>query len=193
MKNKGITIVALIITIIVLLILATISISLVINNGVLDKAQHGVDKYSEEEELEQIKLAVASAMLKGKGFLDIDNLNSELRDKFGADKEAIESSNGWSFKLDKNYTIDKNGNVEEKESLLPAEYQQVEYIESTGMQYIDTKIIIEDYGKVKIEYISTLKGYVIASLERGFYYGLRPGAELLGNNRNKMAYCIRCL
>ena len=140
MKNKGITLVALIITIIVLLILATVSISLVINNNVLDKAQHGGDKYSEEEELEQIKLAVASAMLKGNGFLDTDNLNSELQDRFGNDKEVIESSNEWSFKLDKSYRIYEDGKVEESQSILPAEYQQVEYLESSGTQYIDTKL-----------------------------------------------------
>lgn len=53
----GITLVALVISIIVLLILATVSISLVINNGILDKAKYAVNKYSEGEIIEQIKLA----------------------------------------------------------------------------------------------------------------------------------------
>ena len=128
MKSKSaITLVALIITIIILLILATVSISLVINNNVLDKAQHGVDRYSEEEEIEQIKLAVASARLKGNGFLDTDNLNSELQEKFGEDKEVIHNNKFYSFKLDKNYRIYKDGIIEEG-PLLPDEYQQVEYI-----------------------------------------------------------------
>ena len=56
-KEKAITLVALIITIIILLILATVSISLVINNGILDKAKTAVDKYSDGEIEEQIKLA----------------------------------------------------------------------------------------------------------------------------------------
>ena len=56
-NSRGITLVALIITIIVLLILATVSINLVINNGILDKAKTAVDKYSEGEICEQIKLA----------------------------------------------------------------------------------------------------------------------------------------
>ena len=86
MKNKGVTLVALIITIIILLILATVSISLVINNNILDKAQHGVDKYSEEEELEQIKLAfwqakqvkdkptcIIAKTIKGKGVSFMEN------------------------------------------------------------------------------------------------------------------------
>ena len=174
-ENKGITLVALIITIIVLLILATVSISLVINNGILDKAQHGVDKYSEEEELEQIKLAVASAMLKGNGFLTTNNLNSELQVMFGEEAEAKTIDEYWRFN---GYKIEQDGKVERT---LPKEYQEVEYIESTGTQYIDTMFVVKDYNKVKIEYVSTLKGYVIALLEREFYYGLRPGAQGLNN------------
>ena len=56
-NSKGITLVALIITIIILLVLATVSINLVINGGILDKSKSAVDKYSDEELMEQIKLA----------------------------------------------------------------------------------------------------------------------------------------
>ena len=56
-QAKGITLVALIITIIVLLILAMVSISLIMNEGIISKSKSGVDKYSEEEIGEQIKLA----------------------------------------------------------------------------------------------------------------------------------------
>ena len=51
--NRGITLVALIITIIVLLILAGVSLSFVFNGGILDKAQQAVDKYQNESEKEQ--------------------------------------------------------------------------------------------------------------------------------------------
>ena len=56
-NTKGITLVALIITIIVLLILAMVSISLIINTGIITKTKTAVDKYSEGEIEEQIKLA----------------------------------------------------------------------------------------------------------------------------------------
>ena len=73
-KNKNaITLLALIITVIILLILATVSISLIINSGILDHAQHGVDKYSAQEEFEQVQLAVTSAQLKGNDFLTYEN------------------------------------------------------------------------------------------------------------------------
>ena len=46
-KNNGITLVALIITIIVLLILAGVSISFVFNGGILDKTQEAVNEYQD--------------------------------------------------------------------------------------------------------------------------------------------------
>ncbi len=58
-ENKGITLVALIITIIVLLILAGVSLSFVLNGGILDKSQQAVNEYqnaanNESEILEYI-------------------------------------------------------------------------------------------------------------------------------------------
>ena len=70
--NKGITLVALIITIIVLLILAGVSLSFVFNGGILDKAQQAVDEYknaSEKEQniLEQIDEYIKSEIGEGTG------------------------------------------------------------------------------------------------------------------------------
>ena len=76
-EDKGITLVALIISIIVLLILATVSISLVINNGILDKAKSAVDKYSDGENEEQIKLAYQEyqmAKYTGTDMSDIEDI-----------------------------------------------------------------------------------------------------------------------
>ena len=167
MKSKSaITLVALIITIIVLLILATVSISLVINNGILDKAQQGVDKNSEEEELEQIKLAVASAMLKGNGFLDTDNLNSELHERIDENENAEKNGTNWNYK---GYLIDKNGNVVKYDKLLPKEYQQVEYIESTGTQYIDTKIVANSTMKIDLKCKCLGSSFVFGSRSSSSY------------------------
>ena len=53
MRNqKGITLVALIITIIILLILAIVSINLVMNGGIIGKAEKGTDSYLEAEKRE---------------------------------------------------------------------------------------------------------------------------------------------
>ena len=55
--QRGITLVALIITIIVLLILAIVSIRLVMNDGIIGRAERGTQAYKESEIQEQIKLA----------------------------------------------------------------------------------------------------------------------------------------
>ncbi len=50
LKNqKGITLVALVVTIVVLIILATISISIALNGGIADKAQKAGSAYQQEE------------------------------------------------------------------------------------------------------------------------------------------------
>ena len=54
--QSGITLVALIITIIVLLILAMVSISLVMNSGIIDKSNHAVNQYRASEINEQQQL-----------------------------------------------------------------------------------------------------------------------------------------
>ena len=62
-EQKAITLVALIITIIVLLILAIVSIRLVMNGGIIDRAERGTQEYSESEIQEQIKLAYSEWQL----------------------------------------------------------------------------------------------------------------------------------
>ena len=62
MAERGITLVALVITIIVLLILAGVSISLVVgNNGVLTQATNAVEKNREAQAREEVEMAWASA------------------------------------------------------------------------------------------------------------------------------------
>lgn len=51
-SSKGITLVALVITIIILLILAGVTLSIVFNDGLIDKSQNAVDKYSNAQDAE---------------------------------------------------------------------------------------------------------------------------------------------
>lgn len=135
-NSKGITLVALVISIIVLLILATVTIqTLTGNNGLLTKEETAVQSNKDSQELEKIKLAVAAAQLAGEGTLTTTNLKNELRTNFN-DNDINNNlkfvSDYWTYK---GYKIENNGNVEKG---LPKEYQQVEYIESSGKQYINT-------------------------------------------------------
>ena len=62
-KNKGITLVALVVTIVILLILAGISISALTNTGIFGKAIQSKEKSEESQEEEIIKLALYSKEL----------------------------------------------------------------------------------------------------------------------------------
>ena len=84
-RKKGITLISLVISIIVLLILAGVSISLVVgNNGVLTQASNAVIESKKAKAIEEVKLAWTSAKLKYYGDWTINStvtLNTYLEDK----------------------------------------------------------------------------------------------------------------
>jgi len=62
-KNNGITLIALVVTIVILIILATISISIILNDGFIDRTVRGKELHElerEKERLELVKTDVAS-------------------------------------------------------------------------------------------------------------------------------------
>lgn len=157
-QNNAITLIALVITIIVLLILAGVTIvTLTGDNGLLQKAQTAKDENEVAKELELIKLAVSAAQVEGKGTLITENLNDELKKSFNNDNEVIEVSIGWIYKAKNIYRIYKEGNVE-KGDLIPNEYQRVEYVETTGSGYIDTEYVFKNKPKVVGEIMITSSG-----------------------------------
>ncbi len=77
-QNKGITLIALVITIIVLLILAAVTINtLTGENGIITRASQAADATGEANAEEQVQLAVVASM-ETDGTIDLDNLNEEL-------------------------------------------------------------------------------------------------------------------
>ena len=137
--RSGITLIALVITIIVLLVLAGIAISMIAgDNGILTKTKTTVKSNIDAQEQEELQLVVIAAKLAGMGDLTTDNLNNELRTKYNnSELEVTEVPVGWIYS---GYTIYKDGLIKKGEILVPIEYTQVEYIESTGTQYIDTGV-----------------------------------------------------
>ena len=118
-KNQGITLIALVITVIVLLILAGISISMIAgNNGVLNKAIEAKEMTEEAEDIEKIKLAISDAQIGENGYQELttDNLENAL---INDGTKAIVSDNEDGTKhilfLDKKkeYELDSNGNIED--------------------------------------------------------------------------------
>ena len=73
--RKGITLIALVITIIVLLLLAGVSITMLSGqDGILNKASSAKKLNKEQSIIEQIKLSVQSAMIEGDGNVDFPDL-----------------------------------------------------------------------------------------------------------------------
>ena len=122
LKNtKGITLIALVITIIVLLILAGVTIAMLTgDNGLLTKAQSSKDKNDEASVEEKIKLAVMYSRMNTNGDSEINlveledelkrNFNNDVSiDKKGADNNLpwYVSNNGYMFEIKEDGTVGK--------------------------------------------------------------------------------------
>ena len=124
-QESGITLVALIVSIIVLLILATVSINLVINNGILDKAKYAVDKYSDEQIKEEIALLTQEMKMH-------QVLNG------GSEEDALRSI----FQShDSNATVTKSGSVYEvtymgKGFLLGSDLEYIERVDTNTDEWV---------------------------------------------------------
>ena len=115
-QEKGITLIALVVTIIVLLILAGISISaLAGQNGLLNRAVESKEATGIAQTEEAIKVAVMDAATQGLGTITDANLKTALNNNVGAGKYEItgDETNGWTVTVDgKDYKISSTGNME---------------------------------------------------------------------------------
>ena len=116
LKNeKAITLIALVITIIVLIILAGVSINLVLgNDGIITKAREARENTVVGQEKEQVELAYVSAAVKklGDSVTDTD-LQTELNSSVGNGKTKVTGSKILSvhfYETNHNYTVN-NGTV----------------------------------------------------------------------------------
>ena len=96
LKNKkGITLIALVVTIVVLLILAGVSINLVLdNNGIIAKSKDAKNNAIESDEKEKVEMAYVSATLKKLGdTVTAEELQEELDSSVGTGKTDV-TTNG---------------------------------------------------------------------------------------------------
>ena len=114
-KNKGITLIALVITIIVLLILAGVSIAMLTGeNGVLTKAQSAKTETDNASAKEKVQLAILGSY-DNSGDLSLDKLKVEVANQG-------ETVTGDTFpvtvSMDRHdFEVDSDGNVTEKKKL----------------------------------------------------------------------------
>ena len=83
---------------------------------------------------------------------------------------------GWSRRLD--------GIIANNSNNLPSEYQEVEYIESTGMQYIDTGVIANNVYKAKFQFSMTENNTTIQGIMGGGWSSNNKTYQLIRNGTN---------
>ena len=114
-RNKGITLIALVVTIIVLLILAGISISMLTGqNGILNRAAEAKSKNGTAQNEDLVKLSTMDALSQGLGTITDANLKTALNNHIGEGKYEItgDATNGWTVTVDgKDYRVEATGIV----------------------------------------------------------------------------------
>ncbi len=122
LKNaKGITLIALVVTIVVLLILAGVSINLVLdNNGIIQKGKDAKSATIVADEKSKVEMAYVSAAVKKLGdAVTADELQEELDASVGIGKTVVTSNGDGTLNVlfnatGNNYSVD-NGAVEKIE------------------------------------------------------------------------------
>ena len=87
LKEKGITLVALVITIIVLLILSGVIISTLVNGGILKKSQQATNEYQKQQATEIMKLKITNLQVSNYVEKQKELILQELADGLCEDKE----------------------------------------------------------------------------------------------------------
>ena len=118
-KNRGITLIALVVTIIVLLILAGVSINMLTGqNGILKRATEAKNTTEVASEKEGIQMAVTTSQMSSANYTSIkkDGLQSELNSYFGKEKTTLDDNKDGSYTVTMNnskrkYTIEDDGSI----------------------------------------------------------------------------------
>ena len=121
-KQTGITLIALVVTIIVLIILAGVSIAMLVgDNGIITQAQRADELTTQAQQKEAIELAVASIQSQGTLELDKTKLEAALQSQLGDTSYTLTENGDGSFQLqiaERSYYIDSTGEVITEEDMI---------------------------------------------------------------------------
>ncbi len=127
-KNaKGITLLALAVTIVVLLILTSIGIKLALgNNGIIGEAKNAKELAEIDEEKGIVKRATTVSLIKSKGSkVEQDTLEKALDDETGEGKTEVSNAGDvleiMFINSNRYYEVDKDGNVSEPQEVVKDE------------------------------------------------------------------------
>ena len=150
-ERKGITLIALVITIIVLLILAGVSIAMLTGqNGILTQAQNAKTTNENKSAEEKVKLAIMAAKSQSTdGSLELDKLTTEVTTNYGGQVDGTAfpvtvTIDGKSFK------VDGDGNTTLKDSETAG---KVTIIEGNGKNVGDIIAITSTKGTTEKFYV----------------------------------------
>ena len=165
-SKKGISLIVLIITIIVVIILAAVVILTLSKNNPIESAKEARFKEDVRTFQDELALYISKQYANAGGHWDgnisaksyneivdyIPSFTKKYEGKFIINNNNLEYTN----KLDdKEKEYSQNLNVRENVfKLLPDEYQQVEYIESTGTQWIDARLnSVSKKARIKVKFM----------------------------------------
>ena len=147
-KERGITLIALVITIIVLLILAGVSITMLTgDNGILTQAQNAKDKTEIASEKEAIQLTIINYRVNNE---EKYNIGEKLYDR------TLQNGDKW------NVIVEKDTNK----------------IYGTDWNYIEKETNVESYGKTKRKWIANYETGEVIEFEDSKHTKLRYGDNL---------------
>ena len=156
--KNGITLIALVITIIVLLILAGVTIAtLTGDNGILTKAQNAKEKNAQKTVEEQINLAVQASRINEGLVIDKDILEQELTNNGIEITKSENDELPWTVKKDGYvYTISENGEIKEKEGIAITT-GDIEILKgSTKGKKVSAQILSGETGTIKWEHTGNI-------------------------------------
>ncbi len=207
--DRGITLIALIVTIIVILILSTITINMVTGeNGIIKNANNAKETTEIENEKEIVQRATINAIEKNKyGDITVDGLQNELKGKATVKKIRKKIV----VKIDdseRSYYIDDDGNVFEYEyfdlAIMENGYdfhnRMADYRTSILRVIVLDNMNIPEYAykvfDVSKEQNETVKAWLIKSEENtdmyDLYIGSNEGVEI-ENCDSMFAYYSNCV
>lgn len=169
-EKNGITLIALVVTIVVLLILAGISINLVLgDNGIVNRTKDAKEKTEYAQEKERVQYAVIDALDWETTTVQTEKLKEALKNEFNLSDTEInnrletKSDNGpWIYNGDKGkHEIDENGSISKK-------------LES-GLYDLDDNQIYDWNELLKKGYITVTDGV----LTTGYKYSKNPNENNL--------------
>ena len=182
-KTQGITLIALVVTIIVLLVLAGVSISMLTGeNGILKRAAEAKEKTNESQDLEYLKLKATEALMDYYQKNTTESEDEYILDKWNADKTNkidVHTADKTITYNGKVYAIsDIVGNESEKKKITENSLKQITV---SNVENEEDKKILSN-GKVRI--IVEEENGMRAAIPNGFYYVIgKPSTGLVISDR----------